>query len=139
MNPKRTMKAIWRGTVVAESDRTLEVGGYRYFPREKFPLKRLFVTRLLRPGVVQRVQDVREDLDLPSFSESEDLRDAKVEETSVARRRLVPRGSDQDPDGFPGEAARWRAAQGCPVRYWKFAPTRMPTRGISTAPCTRNM
>jgi uncharacterized protein (DUF427 family) len=28
------MKAIWRGRVIAESDRTLEVGGYRYFPRE---------------------------------------------------------------------------------------------------------
>ena len=28
------MKAIWRGQVVAESDRTLEVDGYRYFPRE---------------------------------------------------------------------------------------------------------
>jgi uncharacterized protein (DUF427 family) len=28
------MKAIWRGQVIAASDRTLEVGGYRYFPRE---------------------------------------------------------------------------------------------------------
>ncbi|MBM3649089.1 MAG: DUF427 domain-containing protein [Alphaproteobacteria bacterium] len=28
------MKAVWRGHVVAESERTLEVDGYRYFPRE---------------------------------------------------------------------------------------------------------
>ncbi len=28
------MKAIWRGHVIAESDRTLEVDGYQYFPRE---------------------------------------------------------------------------------------------------------
>jgi uncharacterized protein (DUF427 family) len=28
------MKAIWRGRVLAESERTLEVDGYRYFPRE---------------------------------------------------------------------------------------------------------
>jgi uncharacterized protein (DUF427 family) len=28
------MKAVWRGQVIAESDRTLEVGGYRYFPRD---------------------------------------------------------------------------------------------------------
>ena len=28
------MKAIWRGRVIAESDRTLKVGGYQYFPRE---------------------------------------------------------------------------------------------------------
>jgi uncharacterized protein (DUF427 family) len=28
------MKAIWRGQVIAESDQTLEVDGYQYFPRE---------------------------------------------------------------------------------------------------------
>jgi uncharacterized protein (DUF427 family) len=28
------MKALWRGHVIASSDRTLEVGGYRYFPRD---------------------------------------------------------------------------------------------------------
>jgi uncharacterized protein (DUF427 family) len=28
------MQAIWRGQVIAESDQTLEVDGYRYFPRE---------------------------------------------------------------------------------------------------------
>jgi uncharacterized protein (DUF427 family) len=28
------MKAIWRGQVLAESERTLELDGYRYFPRE---------------------------------------------------------------------------------------------------------
>jgi uncharacterized protein (DUF427 family) len=28
------MKATWRGKVIAESDDTLEVGGYRYFPRD---------------------------------------------------------------------------------------------------------
>ncbi len=28
------MKAIWHGRVIAESDRTLEVAGYLYFPLE---------------------------------------------------------------------------------------------------------
>jgi uncharacterized protein (DUF427 family) len=28
------MQAIWREQVIADSDRTLEVKGYRYFPRE---------------------------------------------------------------------------------------------------------
>ena len=28
------MKATWRGQVIADSDRTREVGGYIYFPRE---------------------------------------------------------------------------------------------------------
>ena len=28
------MQAIWRGRVIAESDRTLEMDGYLYFPRD---------------------------------------------------------------------------------------------------------
>jgi uncharacterized protein (DUF427 family) len=28
------MQAIWRGEVIADSEHTLEVGGYRYFPRD---------------------------------------------------------------------------------------------------------
>jgi uncharacterized protein (DUF427 family) len=28
------MKATWRGRVIASSEQTLDVGGYRYFPRE---------------------------------------------------------------------------------------------------------
>ncbi len=28
------MKAIWRGKVIADSDGTIEVDGYRYFPRD---------------------------------------------------------------------------------------------------------
>lgn len=28
------MKALWHGKTIAESDATLDVGGYRYFPRE---------------------------------------------------------------------------------------------------------
>ena len=28
------MKATWNGRLIAESDRTLEVGGYHYFPRD---------------------------------------------------------------------------------------------------------
>ncbi len=35
------MKAVWRGQVIAESERTLEVDGYRYFPRESVRMDRL--------------------------------------------------------------------------------------------------
>jgi uncharacterized protein (DUF427 family) len=35
------MKAIWRGRVLAESERTLEVDGYRYFPRESVRMELL--------------------------------------------------------------------------------------------------
>ena len=37
------MKAIWHGQVIAESDRTLEVDGYRYFPRESVRMDLLHV------------------------------------------------------------------------------------------------
>jgi uncharacterized protein (DUF427 family) len=39
------VKAIWRDQVIAESDRTLEVGGYRYFPRETVRLELLGAAR----------------------------------------------------------------------------------------------
>jgi uncharacterized protein (DUF427 family) len=32
------MKATWQGKVIADSDKTLEVGGYMYFPRESVPM-----------------------------------------------------------------------------------------------------
>lgn len=35
------MRAIWNGTVLADSDRTLEVDGYVYFPRETVRMERL--------------------------------------------------------------------------------------------------
>jgi uncharacterized protein (DUF427 family) len=50
------MKAIWRGQLIAESDRTLEVGGYRYFPRESVRMELLQQGRKKRqrPGVPAR-------------------------------------------------------------------------------------
>ena len=35
------MKATWHGEVIAASDHTLEVGGYRYFPRDTVRMDRL--------------------------------------------------------------------------------------------------
>lgn len=35
------MKAIWRGQVIAESEHTLEMHGYRYFPRDKVRMELL--------------------------------------------------------------------------------------------------
>ncbi len=37
------MKARWRGQVIADSDRTLEVDGYRYFPRENVRMDLLWL------------------------------------------------------------------------------------------------
>lgn len=38
------MKATWRGEVLADSDRTLLVGGYTYFPRETVRMELLHAT-----------------------------------------------------------------------------------------------
>ena len=38
------MKAIWKGKVIAESDHTVEVDGYRYFPRADVQMSRLHAT-----------------------------------------------------------------------------------------------
>ncbi len=38
------MKAVWRGRVVADSEQTLEVDGYRYFPRAAVRMDMLRVT-----------------------------------------------------------------------------------------------
>jgi uncharacterized protein (DUF427 family) len=48
------MKAVWRGEVIAESDRTLEVGGYKYFPRAS-----------VRMGLLQAVPRTESDLACP--------------------------------------------------------------------------
>ena len=38
------MKALWHGSVIAESDTTLEVDGYRYFPRDAVRMDLLQIT-----------------------------------------------------------------------------------------------
>jgi len=38
------MKATWRGRVIAESDRTIDVDGYLYFPRESVRMELLRVS-----------------------------------------------------------------------------------------------
>ena len=65
----------------------------------------------------------------------ETLRSRRVCEDS----RLAPGGSIKIPSDPWGSLTLALAANGCPVTCWKFAPTRTSTRGISTAPCTRNM
>lgn len=38
------MKAVWQGQVIAESDDTREIDGYRYFPRESVRMDLLQVS-----------------------------------------------------------------------------------------------
>ena len=64
------MKATWRGKVIAESERTLEVDGYRYFPRATVRMD------LLRPA-----PRTPHDLECPHGVRFYDVTDGK--QTSV--------------------------------------------------------
>src|SRR5260370_35459417 len=48
------MKALWKGQVIAQSDQTVEVDGYRYFPRES-----------VRMGLLQVAPKTQSDLACP--------------------------------------------------------------------------
>jgi uncharacterized protein (DUF427 family) len=67
------MKAIWRGQLIAESDRTLEVGGYRYFPRES-----------VRMELLQRVAKNASDLECPHGVQFYDLAKGSVRSERAA-------------------------------------------------------
>lgn len=58
------MKAVWRGRVVAESDRTLEMDGYRYFPRDA-----------VRMELLRAVPKTADDLECPHGVQFYDLVD----------------------------------------------------------------
>ena len=58
------MKAVWRGRVVAESDRTLDVDGYRYFPRDA-----------VRMGLLRASPKTADDLECPHGVQFYDLVD----------------------------------------------------------------
>lgn len=48
------MKAKWRGELIADSDRTLEIGGYTYFPRTS-----------VRMDLLRAVAKTADDLECP--------------------------------------------------------------------------
>ena len=57
-----TSRAVWRGRVIAESDRTIEVKGYRYFPRDA-----------VRLGLLQPAPKTENDLRCPHGVQFYDL------------------------------------------------------------------
>jgi uncharacterized protein (DUF427 family) len=75
-----TMKAIWRGRVIAESDQTLEVDGYRYFPREAVRM------RLLR-----RAAKTQNDLACPHGVQFYDIAEGDARSQRAAWSYEAPR------------------------------------------------
>src|SRR5260370_19040620 len=76
------MKALWHGQVIAESDQTLEVDGYRYFPRES--------VRMDLPQVVPKTQS---DLACPHGVQFYDLAADTARTEPPALSSDAPRGS----------------------------------------------
>jgi uncharacterized protein (DUF427 family) len=86
-----SMQAIWRGRVIAESADTLEVGGYRYFPREAVRME------LLRPA-----RKTPSDLECPHGVQFYDLGEAGAQSERAAWSYEAPRASMQQIDHWIG-------------------------------------
>ena len=85
------MRAIWRGTVVAESDRTLEVGGYRYFPRDS-----------VRMDLLKAAPKTESDLVCPHGVQFYDLADEAARSERAAWSYEAPRSSMREVDHWIG-------------------------------------
>lgn len=85
------MKAEWNGTVLAESDQTIELGGYFYFPRDAVRME------FLRPAPV-----TEHDLECPHGVRFFDAVDGEREAERVAWTYEAPRPSHEAIDHWVG-------------------------------------
>ena len=81
------MKARWHGQVIAESDRTLEVGGDRYFPRET-----------VRMDLLQSTPKTASDLECPHGVQFYDVVENGARSERAAWSYLAPRASMKQVD-----------------------------------------
>lgn len=85
------MRAIWRGQVIAESDRTLDVGGYTYFPREA-----------VRMDLLSRAPKSQSDLACPHGVQFYDVADDGVRSARAAWSYEAPRAAMSRVDHWIG-------------------------------------
>jgi uncharacterized protein (DUF427 family) len=85
------MKAIWHDRVIADSDKTLEVGGYRYFPRESVCME------LLRSSA-----KTAKDLECPHGVQFYDIADSAALSRRAAWSYEAPRAAMQQVDHWIG-------------------------------------
>ncbi|HSB69050.1 MAG TPA: DUF427 domain-containing protein [Candidatus Methylomirabilis sp.] len=85
------MKAIWRGQVIAESERTLEVDGYRYFPREA-----------VRMDLLRRAPKTGRDLACPHGVQFYDVVEGAERSERAAWSYEAPRASMKQVDHWMG-------------------------------------
>ncbi len=85
------MKAIWRGHVIAESDRTKEVGGYRYFPREA-----------VRMDLLRQAPKTPSDLECPHGVQFYDVAEGAPRSARAAWSYEAPRAAMKPVDHWIG-------------------------------------
>jgi uncharacterized protein (DUF427 family) len=85
------MKAIWQGRVIAESDQTLEVDGYRYFPRDA-----------VRMDLLRAVPKTPKDLECPHGVQFFDVAENSARSERAAWSYEAPRASRQQVDHWIG-------------------------------------
>lgn len=85
------MKAIWRGQVIADSDQTLEVGGYRYFPRDA-----------VRMDLLRSTPKTENDLKCPHGVQFYDVADDNVSSPRAAWSYEAPRETMKPVDHWIG-------------------------------------
>jgi uncharacterized protein (DUF427 family) len=85
------MKARWNGTVLAESDQTIEVGGYHYFPRET-----------VRMDLLRSAPQTEHDLECPHGVQFFDVVADSASSERAAWSYLAPRASMQKVDHWIG-------------------------------------
>jgi uncharacterized protein (DUF427 family) len=85
------MKAVWRGQVIAESDRIREVGGYVYFPRAA-----------VRMDLLQAVPKTERDLACPHGVQFYDVASGSARSERAAWSYEAPQASRQQVDHWIG-------------------------------------
>jgi uncharacterized protein (DUF427 family) len=85
------MKASWHGRVIAESERTVEVDGYHYFPRESVRMELLHAT-----------PKTPSDLECPHGVQFYDVADGKTRSERAAWSYEGPRARMQAIDHWVG-------------------------------------
>jgi uncharacterized protein (DUF427 family) len=85
------VKANWNGKIVAESEQTIEVGGYRYFPRSA-----------VRMEMLRRAPRTPRDLECPHGVQFFDLIEGARRGERLAWSYEAPRPSMQQVDHWIG-------------------------------------
>jgi uncharacterized protein (DUF427 family) len=85
------MKASWRGQLLAQSEQILEVGGYRYFPRESVKME-----------LLQQTERTPSDLECPHGVQFYDVVHDGQKSPRAAWSYEAPRGSMKKVDRWIG-------------------------------------